>query len=306
MPETTDLALSTLAEQINSHHAACERALGSAIEHALAAGKLLIEAKDQCRHGGWLPWLQQNFKGTARTAQRYMRLADRLPELEAKNDSVSHLTMQSAMKLLAEPADDQQPSPACHYTPFLKGSPESRHQLVELWWDQRAKYTLILTADGWGPERIAEYMGVPVEKIDSILDPRPRPLRWDDFGADREWQARCERWYCNMVDLRINGLLLTACGRAVDAAQMEGFSPQVIADLQAKERDLERRRDRLQRGDHIDFDCPKGWITALICMALTSTRVALGIEAAEHPFMHMLVGLTYWLGVCEKHAIENR
>ena len=48
----------------------------SAIEAAVEAGRLLIEAKDQVGHGGWLPWLKANTSVSERTAQYYMKLAD--------------------------------------------------------------------------------------------------------------------------------------------------------------------------------------------------------------------------------------
>src|ERR1700694_3834196 len=72
--------LSQLAERINTEHqAACDAAL-TAIEHGRAAGLLLIEAKSQLGHSEWLPWLAQNCECAPRTAQGYMRLAERWPE----------------------------------------------------------------------------------------------------------------------------------------------------------------------------------------------------------------------------------
>jgi hypothetical protein len=51
----------------------------AALEAAWQAGRLLSEEKRRVRRtmggGAWLLWLQQNFQGTPRTAQRYLRLA---------------------------------------------------------------------------------------------------------------------------------------------------------------------------------------------------------------------------------------
>ena len=81
-PNVTD----STAEQINRLHAevmnlaaASRRSLDAALMAAWHAGMLLIAEKKRVRHtmgaGAWLIWLESNFHGTPRTAQRYMRLA---------------------------------------------------------------------------------------------------------------------------------------------------------------------------------------------------------------------------------------
>lgn len=73
-------------DEINRLHAeatelaaASRRSLDAALMAAWRAGGLLIEEKKRIRHmmgaGAWLTWLESNFRGTPRTAQRYMRLA---------------------------------------------------------------------------------------------------------------------------------------------------------------------------------------------------------------------------------------
>ncbi len=73
-------------DEINRLHAeatelaaASRRSLDAALMAAWRAGGLLIEEKKRVRHtmgaGAWLTWLESNFRGTPRTAQRYMRLA---------------------------------------------------------------------------------------------------------------------------------------------------------------------------------------------------------------------------------------
>ena len=92
-----------LAERINAEHRAAERAAKSAIDHALRAGELLIEAKSAVGHGDWLPWLAENFEGSERTAQTYMRVARRWPQLEGKAQRVPDLGVREAVRLLSEP-----------------------------------------------------------------------------------------------------------------------------------------------------------------------------------------------------------
>ncbi len=74
------------ADQINRLHAeavklaaASRQSLDAALMAAWHAGALLIAEKQRVRRkmgaGAWLIWLESNFRGTPRTAQRYMRLA---------------------------------------------------------------------------------------------------------------------------------------------------------------------------------------------------------------------------------------
>lgn len=81
----------SVVERINQLHAEAaqnatfsRRALDTALRAAWEAGGLLIEEKKRVRHtmgsGAWLLWLESNFQGTPRTAQRYMRLARSLAD----------------------------------------------------------------------------------------------------------------------------------------------------------------------------------------------------------------------------------
>jgi hypothetical protein len=76
----------TTAAEINRLHEEAKRgffvsrdALHGALVAAWQAGHLLVAEKKRVLHtmgpGAWLLWLKANFHGTARTAQRYMRLA---------------------------------------------------------------------------------------------------------------------------------------------------------------------------------------------------------------------------------------
>jgi len=59
--------------------------LQAALAAAWSAGRLLLEEKKRVRRlmggGAWLLWLEQNFLGTSRTAQNYMRLAREVTDL---------------------------------------------------------------------------------------------------------------------------------------------------------------------------------------------------------------------------------
>lgn len=77
---TAQKQLSALAKSIRTNHRYCSRRLVESIKHALQAGRDLIEAKELCAHGEWLPWLEKNCEVGDREAQRYMRFARHFPE----------------------------------------------------------------------------------------------------------------------------------------------------------------------------------------------------------------------------------
>jgi predicted transcriptional regulator len=83
-------SLGKLAEEINAEHRACEAALRSGLRHAVRAGELLTEAKEQVKHGEWGTWLSANFGGSERTAQAYMRVWREMPKLEGANPRFAH------------------------------------------------------------------------------------------------------------------------------------------------------------------------------------------------------------------------
>ncbi len=97
--------LTTLADEINAEHRACDEALRSGLAHAVRAGELLTEAKSRVRHGEWGRWLEENFEGSARSAQAYMKVAREIPNLDgATAQRVADLSFRGALKELSGPA----------------------------------------------------------------------------------------------------------------------------------------------------------------------------------------------------------
>src|SRR6516162_3073420 len=60
--------LVVLANQIREAHRDVSTLLMRSVERALTAGELLIEAKQQLSHGGWLEWLREYVEISERTA----------------------------------------------------------------------------------------------------------------------------------------------------------------------------------------------------------------------------------------------
>lgn len=79
------IPVNSVAAEINRLHEEAKRsavasrqALNGALSAAWHAGQLLLAEKKRVQHGmgrgAWLLWLEANFRGSPRTAQRYMKL----------------------------------------------------------------------------------------------------------------------------------------------------------------------------------------------------------------------------------------
>jgi hypothetical protein len=99
--DKVEKSLGKLAEEINASHRAFAGTFRKAVEHGIRAGELLAQAKEQCPYGTWLPWLEENFEGSARTAQEYMRLYRNRDEIRAKTRDSAHLSIGEALRELA-------------------------------------------------------------------------------------------------------------------------------------------------------------------------------------------------------------
>jgi hypothetical protein len=88
--------MTTIAADIDRHHAEAIACAASAVEHAKAAGTLLLQVKAQLPHGEFLPWVQAHLTVSDRQARRYMAAAlGKQPARRAigqsKSDAVSDL-----------------------------------------------------------------------------------------------------------------------------------------------------------------------------------------------------------------------
>jgi hypothetical protein len=102
----TSNSLADLAARIKNEHQAVSAALTESVGHAIAAGELLIEAKDQVKHGEWLPWLSDHCTMSERTAQLYMRCAKNRTAIEEQiRNGVADLSLNEAAALLMLTSD---------------------------------------------------------------------------------------------------------------------------------------------------------------------------------------------------------
>ena len=79
--------INRLDAEVEKLSAASRQSLTSALAAAWQAGQLLIVEKRRVRRamgpGAWVLWLEQNFHGAKRTAQKYMQLARAVPDASA-------------------------------------------------------------------------------------------------------------------------------------------------------------------------------------------------------------------------------
>lgn len=92
----TSNRLTVLAHEINAAHLAAQQHAKKSVESAISAGEALLEAKDQLKHGEWLPWLRNNCKISERSARVYMRLAKHKDEV-LKNGSAADLSIRGVL-----------------------------------------------------------------------------------------------------------------------------------------------------------------------------------------------------------------
>jgi hypothetical protein len=98
----TSNSLADLAGRIKAEHEAAGAAMKKGLQHGIAAGSLLIEAKDQVPRGQWLPWLKEHCAISERTAQAYMRVARSFGNLdESKAQRVADLSFRDALYSLS-------------------------------------------------------------------------------------------------------------------------------------------------------------------------------------------------------------
>lgn len=93
-----------LASRINEEHRRCEDAVGAALGHAINAGELLTRARAAVPHGSWGAWLEENFEGSARTAQAYMRVYRRRDEIR---NGAADSSLRGALKALSAPKGEE-------------------------------------------------------------------------------------------------------------------------------------------------------------------------------------------------------
>lgn len=124
MAEIEKSHLTELAQAANENHRETEKWARVAVNHAMAAGDALLEAKALIEHGGWGAWLLENFEGSDRTARAYMRLANHREEVEAKRQASADLTIEGALEAIASPKPRREDPQEIMRRGVEKGAPD--------------------------------------------------------------------------------------------------------------------------------------------------------------------------------------
>jgi len=97
--------LNNLAFEINTLHEQAESYANQAVVYAAKCGAKLIEAKEQCAHGEWLPWLEANCRVKQSQAKNYIRVAKEYPQLLDSNRQLTGVFpgIEQAISLLSAP-----------------------------------------------------------------------------------------------------------------------------------------------------------------------------------------------------------
>lgn len=98
--------LGLLVKRINDETTAAESHARSAMQHALAAGALLVQAKALVAHGDWQQWVEANCTISMRTASAYMRLATKIETLpDTERQRVADLPVRDAIRAISTPPE---------------------------------------------------------------------------------------------------------------------------------------------------------------------------------------------------------
>ena len=103
---STTISLIDLAKRINTQHAACVAMARDAVVGIIDVGRLLVEAKDQVRHGEWTTWVEANCDFGVRQASSYMRAYQNRDQI-GRTLPIS-VACRGAMEALAAPGRSHQ------------------------------------------------------------------------------------------------------------------------------------------------------------------------------------------------------
>ena len=92
-----------LAARINEEHRQVEVAVTTTLSHAIRVGRLLVRAKEGVPYSSWGAWLAENFEGSDRTAQTYMRVYTHREELVDNQQNPATLSLDAALRILSTP-----------------------------------------------------------------------------------------------------------------------------------------------------------------------------------------------------------
>lgn len=256
-----EVALAELPARINAEHDGVQAAMENGLEHARRAGELLLQAKSRVGHGNWTPWLEQHFKGSARTAQAYCRVAENWAQIFIKG--VEGLSLNGALQLIARPVELSPPSPNPQSSADLP-APLAYYRDQDLLNDDALQHLLALRED-YGPEVLCGLKSlspdspIPIDGLKQVWwflnDVRPLdhpPLWLCPMPGEPDTPAIVAAVKLFFEDGRARGgrvgqwelVALWFASKAVWLAEKPGFPPDRIASVLGQNLDVWRESFR--------------------------------------------------------------
>lgn len=199
-------------------------------EAILTIGRCLIEAKDMLPHGEWLPWLNERVELSERTAQKFMRLAQKWSNPSALAD----LGATKALMLLALPEEERDEFIEDHNV--IDMSTRQLEQAIKER-DEARKAAEAAKADASAAEQARAKMEADMAVVNASL----AAAREEKQKADQE-AARLEN---ELAALKARPVEV-AVETVVDPEAIEKAKAEAVAEIKAK---LDKAREAKAKAD---------------------------------------------------------
>ena len=199
-------------------------------EAILTIGRCLIEAKDMLPHGEWLPWLNERVELSERTAQKFMRLAQKWSNPSALAD----LGATKALMLLALPEEERDEFIEDHNV--IDMSTRQLEQAIKER-DEARKAAEAAKADASAAEQARAKMEADMAVVNASL----AAARDEKQKADQE-AARLEN---ELAALKARPVEV-AVETVVDPEAIEKAKAEAVAEIKAK---LDKAREAKAKAD---------------------------------------------------------
>lgn len=199
-------------------------------EAILTIGRCLIEAKDMLPHGEWLPWLNERVELSERTAQKFMRLAQKWSNPSALAD----LGATKALMLLALPEEERDEFIEDHNV--IDMSTRQLEQAIRER-DEARKAAEAAKADASAAEQARAKMEADMATTKNLLE----SARAEKQQVD-SWAACLEK---KLADLKAKPVEV-AVETVVDPEAIEKAKAEAVAEIKAK---LDKAREAKKRAE---------------------------------------------------------
>lgn len=199
-------------------------------EVILDIGRRLLEAKGMLPHGEWLPWLNERVEFSERTAQKFMRLAQKWSNPSALAD----LGATKALMLLALPEEEREEFVEDHNV--IDMSTRQLEQAIRER-DEARKAAEAAKADASAAEQARAKMEADMAATKNLLE----SARAEKQQVD-SWAACLEK---KLADLKAKPVEV-AVETVVDPEAIEKATAEAVAEIKAK---LDKAREAKNRAE---------------------------------------------------------